>query len=59
MNQSFYESRGKEKIRDLMEEGMRSQAAHRSGKSKDFLHRWPKVLLLLLGIVGILELLWH
>ena len=59
MNQFFFESRGKEKIRDLMEEGMRSQAAHRSEKSKDFLPRWPKVLLLLLGIVGILELLWH
>jgi hypothetical protein len=34
MNQFFYESRGKEKMKDLQEEGMRSQAFHRSGAPK-------------------------
>ena len=59
MNDFFYESQSKEKIRGLMEEGMRSQAVHRSGRSKDFLPRWPKALLLLIGLLGILGLLWH
>lgn len=31
MNQFYYETRGKEKIRELQAEGMRSQAYHRSG----------------------------
>ena len=31
MNHFSYEMMGKEKVRDLQEEGMRSQAVHRSG----------------------------
>jgi hypothetical protein len=31
MNQFYYESRGKEKMRELLQEGQRSQAFHRSG----------------------------
>ena len=58
MNQFFYESRGKEKIKDLMEEGMRSQAVHRAGAPKlNALRGLPKLILVLLGILGILQLL--
>jgi hypothetical protein len=60
MNHFFYETRSKEKIKDLMEEGMRSQASHKSGVPKfDSLHSLPKVILIVLGILGILELLVH
>ena len=58
MNHFFYESRGKEKVKNLQEEGMRSQAFHRSGASKpDFLSALPKLLLGMLTILGILGLL--
>lgn len=58
MNQFFYESRGKEKVKDLMKEGMGSQAYNRSGASKpSLLYRLPKLILILLGLLGILELL--
>jgi hypothetical protein len=59
MNHFFYESRGKEKIKNFMEEGMRSQAYYRSSTPKDFVRRLPQLLLLLLGLLGILGLLWH
>jgi hypothetical protein len=58
MNQFFFESRGKEKIKDLREEGMRSQAFYRSGAPKlSLLRGLPKLVLALLGILGILGLL--
>jgi len=58
MNQFFYESRGKEKVKDLMKEGMGSQAHDRSGATKPgLLKGLPKLVLILLGILGILELL--
>lgn len=58
MNQFFYESRGKEKVKDLMKEGMTSQAVHRSGAPKLALLRGvPKLIMVILGIVGILALL--
>lgn len=58
MNQFFDESRGKEKTKNLMEEGMRSQAFYRSGASKfGFLPSLPKLLIGILAIVGILGLL--
>jgi hypothetical protein len=58
MNQFFYESRGKEKVKDLMKEGMGSQAYHRSRAPKpSLLNGLPKLILILLGILGILELL--
>jgi len=60
MNQFFYESRGKEKLRDFQAEGIRSQAFHRSGSSKPgFLSGLPKLLLGMLTILGILGLLNH
>ena len=31
MNQFYYEHRAKEKVRELLQEGQRSQAFHRSG----------------------------
>jgi hypothetical protein len=34
MNQFFYEQRGKEKLKELQAEGMRSQALHRSGAAR-------------------------
>jgi hypothetical protein len=59
MNHFFYESRGKEKIQDLMEEGMRSQAFHRSGTSSRFAFSLSKLAMILLGIVVILGLFGH
>jgi hypothetical protein len=60
MNQFFYESRGKEKIKDLMDEGMRSQAFHRAGAPNlASLRGLPKLVLVVIGILGLLELLVH
>ena len=58
MNQFFYESRGNEKVKDLLNEGQRSQAFYRSGAPKlSLLRGLPKLILILLGILGILQLL--
>lgn len=58
MNPFFYEFRGNEKIKQLMAEGLMSQAAHRSGVVKGRLHRnRPKIALLLAGILVSLGLL--
>ena len=58
MNHFSYEVMGKEKVKDLQGEGMRSQAFHRSGAPKiAFLRGLPKLILSLLGILGILGLL--
>jgi hypothetical protein len=58
MNHFFYESSSKEKLRDLREEGMRSQAFYRSGAPKsNMLGGLPKLMLGLLGILGLLGLL--
>jgi len=58
MNQFFYESRGKEKVKDLLREGQQSQAFHRSGAPKLEMSRsLPKLILGLLGVLGILGLL--
>jgi hypothetical protein len=51
MNQFFYESRAKEKIKDLMEEGIRSQAFHRSGSSSRFAFSLSKLVMFLLESV--------
>ena len=55
MNQFFYESRGKEKVQDLMKEGMRSQAHYKS--KPNILHRLPKLIVILMGILGLLGFL--
>jgi hypothetical protein len=58
MNQFFYESSSKEKIKDLREEGMRNQAFYRSGAPKLHpLRGLPKLIIGLLGILGLLGLL--
>jgi len=58
MNQFFYESRGKEKVRDLLQEGQQSQAFERSGAHKlGLLNGPPKLILIVLGVLGMLEFL--
>lgn len=58
MNQFFFESRGKEKIRDLMKEGMTSQEYHRSGAARHgLLHRLPRLILIALIIAGFLGII--
>ena len=58
MNQFFFETRGKEKVRELMTEGMRSQAYYRSGASKgNLLSRLPKLILIILVILWIMQMI--
>ena len=60
MDHFSYELMGKEKVKGFQEEGLRNQAVHRSGTPKLGLFRGlPKIILLLLGFLGILSLLWH
>ena len=60
MNQFFYESNGKEKVRDLMNEGMRSQAYERSGAAKrSVLHRIPRLIMSSLVLWALAELFIH
>jgi hypothetical protein len=50
MNQFFYESRGREKIREIQAEGLRSQAFHRSGSpSLGLFHRLQLLIRALAG----------
>jgi hypothetical protein len=57
MNHFFYESNGKQKMKDLLNEGQRSQAFHKSGAPKlGLLHGLPKFAMVLLGILGLLSL---
>ena len=58
MNHFFYESSGKEKVRNLRKEGMQSQAFQRSGAPISGVRQsLPKLVLSLLGILGLLGLL--
>jgi len=58
MNHFSYDVLGKEKVRDLQNEGLRSQSFHRSGApSLGLLRGLPKLVLGLLGILGLLALL--
>jgi hypothetical protein len=60
MNQFFYESRGKEKVKALLEEGMRSQAVRRSGTARAGLPRnLPRLALTILGLLGLLGILFR
>ena len=55
MNYSFYEERSKEKVKDLLEEGQRSQAFYRSGAKRiRVLRNLPKLVLLFIGILGLI-----
>jgi len=57
MNQFFYESRGKEKVRELQKEGQQSQSFYRSGAPRGSGGAIPKLVAGLLGILGLLSLL--
>ena len=58
MNQFSYEMMGKEKLKDLQGEGMRSQAFYRSGAPKlAMLRGLPRLALALLGLLGLVGLL--
>ena len=58
MNHFSLEVMGKEKVKDLQGEGMRSQAFHQSGVPRiPILSGLPKLVLTLLGILGFLGLL--
>jgi len=58
MNQSFYESRSREKINNRMKEGMMSQAYYRSRSSKaGLLRRLPRFILIGLVIWGLIQFL--
>ena len=60
MDYFSYEVIAKEKVRSFQEEGLRNQDVYRSGSPKPgFLRGLPKLVLVLLGILGILELLAH
>ena len=56
MNEFFYQSRGKEKVRELREEGMKSQAYNRSKAPGFVLRGLPKLILTIVGILGVLQL---
>jgi hypothetical protein len=57
MNHSYYESRSKEKLNDLMKEGMMSQAHYRSRSSKaGLLRRLPRFILIVLVIWGLIQM---
>ena len=58
MNQFFYETRGKEKVKSLMEEGMQSQSLRGSkGTKSSIVHNLPKIVLILIAILGVAQLL--
>jgi hypothetical protein len=58
MDHFSYEVLGKEKVKGFQEEGLRNQEVYRSRVSQiGFLRSLPKLILLLSGILGILELL--
>jgi hypothetical protein len=58
MNQFFYESRVQEKMKELQNEGIRSQAFNKSGAKKlALLPDTPKFAVVLLSILAILGLI--
>ncbi len=58
MNQFFYETRGKEKINELRNEGMTSQSFYRSGTSKPRgLSKLPLIIFIALGVLSTLTLI--
>jgi hypothetical protein len=57
MNHFFYESSSKQKVKDLLNEGQRSQAFYRSGAPNLAAGVLPKLIAGLLGILGLLSLL--
>jgi hypothetical protein len=58
MNDFFYEIRGKEKVQEIMKEGLTSQELRRSGASRyGFFHGVPKLIVILAAIFGVLSLI--
>ena len=58
MNHFSYDVMRKEKVRELQNEGIRSQSFHRSGAPRlSLLRGLPKLLSILLSALGILGLL--
>jgi hypothetical protein len=58
MNHFSYEMMGKEKVKDLQGEGMRSQVFYRSDAQRIATGRaLPRLALALLGILGLIGLL--
>lgn len=57
MDHYSYEVMAKEKVNNLIEEGMRSQAVYKAGASRRPNYRLSKLILVTLGIIGILGLL--
>lgn len=58
MNQTFYEDRAREKIKDLLEEGQKSQEYYRSGFRNSGLRAvLPELSLILIGVLGLLAFL--
>jgi len=56
MNHFSLEVMGKEKLKDLREEGMRNQALHMSSaRTPGLRNALPRLILALLGILGMLE----
>jgi hypothetical protein len=57
MNHFSYEVLGKEKVKGMRDEGLISQEVHRSGAHTSLIRGLPKLLMLIVGILGILGLL--
>jgi len=57
MNHFSYEVMGKEKVKNMMEEGMRNQAVYRSGSPRRFVHNLPRLILVVLALLAIAELI--
>jgi hypothetical protein len=58
MNQFFYETRGKEKLQEIMKEGLVSQELHRSGANRyGFFQGLPKLIVIAVFILGVLSLI--
>lgn len=57
MNQSYYESRANEKLNNLRNEGMMSQAYYRSRRAKTgLISKLPKLILVALIVVGLIQM---
>ena len=60
MNQFFYETRAREKVQEIMKEGLTSQELHRSGVSRNgFLRGIPKLIVITVFVLGVLGLIVH
>ncbi len=60
MNHFSYEFMGKDRLKDLQQEGLSSQAAQGFGNRKfRFLRSMPKLILVSLMVLGIINLILH